>query len=84
MPLELFDRTYDPYGVGAVLGRLLQTLNPYGVRDQLMKRQYLHKANVQTPARQRRWWDYRQSIEGPLGVFQQPARAAAPGFRGFK
>ena len=29
--LELFDRTYDPYGVGAVPGRLLQTFNPYGV-----------------------------------------------------
>ena len=32
-PLELFDCTYDPSGVGAVRGCLLQTLNPYGVRD---------------------------------------------------
>lgn len=33
--LELFDRTYDPSGVGDFLGRRLQTLNPSGVRDSL-------------------------------------------------
>ena len=31
---ELFDRTFDPYGVGAV-PQILQTLNPYGVRSKL-------------------------------------------------
>ncbi|HEV8486664.1 MAG TPA: hypothetical protein VGV87_24170 [Blastocatellia bacterium] len=30
---ELFGYTYDPSGVGAVVGQLLQTLNPSGVRN---------------------------------------------------
>ena len=32
-PFELFDRTYDRSGVGAVGGCILQTLNPSGVRE---------------------------------------------------
>ena len=46
---ELFDRTFDPYGVGAVLGRFLQTLNPYGVRNQLNEGLRLLSADVQPP-----------------------------------